>query len=769
MKSARILFAALAATALAALPAAAKTYYVSTTGTSTATGTADDPLDIATGFGKAWNNANEIVIGPGTYEISESLALSGDGAVIRGATGNPRDVVIDAKGQCPVMRLAGGVLVHSLTVTNGVSATLDDTAKNASGIRLGSDSSTAASVVSNCVVTACDNTLGEPGGAVVIFGNGLLVDSVVCGNTGTKASNTTGLTSAGAGAGVNVAQSGGQIVRCTIRDNTTASHGAGVCIGTASSLTIKDSLITNNVSKGAGGGISLRKSGITLALENCEIVDNQASGSYGGGLAIYTGDTVVAKDCTFSGNSATYGGAVRLYGNGAALHAEGCTFADNTDKTNGGGAVYLQYGTAFNATNSVFSGNSGPDGGAVYFFENSTFTAIDCSFAGNAASLNGGAVSFASAGTNKGGTFNATGCSFSENRAAASGGSVYVPDSATFAAVDCSFGENTAQWGGAVTLYRHGRFAADGCTFMGNSATDTTKPMNNVLTTCGGGAIMCSNTTCDGNDVWGGCWVSNSVFTANSSTSAGGAVSHSLASAAVMEFVNCKFFENTGVYWGGAACLVEKSGIADRTGAQECLFRQCLFAGNKVIDQKTANVGDKQTVANGGAIYFVDNFSPSIDSCTFAGNTAESSSASAGMGGAVYHKWGGSITNSVIAGNKVKRGSDVELTDDSTDWGYAGANYNNCVYPDSNSKIASNYFKTANGNIHVDPLFVDAANGDYRLSENSPCRGRGLNEAWMLADGAQDLAGLKKRIYGENVDIGAYEIYIPAAFTMVIR
>ena len=53
--------------------------------------------------------------------------------------------------------------------------------------------------------------------------------------------------------------------------------------------------------------------------------------------------------------------------------------------------------------------------------------------------------------------------------------------------------------------------------------------------------------------------------------------------------------------------------------------------------------------------------------------------------------------------------------------------------------------------------------------ENSIWIAAADDDAPVRAEGAQDLAGLKKRIYGENVDIGAYEIYIPAAFTMVIR
>lgn len=65
------------------------------------------------------------------------------------------------------------------------------------------------------------------------------------------------------------------------------------------------------------------------------------------------------------------------------------------------------------------------------------------------------------------------------------------------------------------------------------------------------------------------------------------------------------------------------------------------------------------------------------------------------------------------------------------------------------------------GNTDKDPLFVDAANGDYRLREGSPCIDTGRN-TWPVPMPATDLGGNFRQIDGNGdgiavVDMGAYE------------
>jgi hypothetical protein len=63
----------------------------------------------------------------------------------------------------------------------------------------------------------------------------------------------------------------------------------------------------------------------------------------------------------------------------------------------------------------------------------------------------------------------------------------------------------------------------------------------------------------------------------------------------------------------------------------------------------------------------------------------------------------------------------------------------------------------AGGNITNEPLFVNAAAGNYHVQLDSPCIDAGTNLPWMA--GATDLDG-NPRIVDGRVDIGCYE-YIP--------
>jgi len=66
------------------------------------------------------------------------------------------------------------------------------------------------------------------------------------------------------------------------------------------------------------------------------------------------------------------------------------------------------------------------------------------------------------------------------------------------------------------------------------------------------------------------------------------------------------------------------------------------------------------------------------------------------------------------------------------------------------------------GNLDADPLFTDAANGDYRLQSGSPAINAGNNAAYQTATGTDpasdtDLNG-NARLFQSNIDRGAYEV-----------
>src|SRR5262249_48294768 len=140
----------------------------------------------------------------------------------------------------------------------------------------------------------------------------------------------------------------------------------------------------------------------------------------------------------------------------------------------------------------------------------------------------------------------------------------------------------------------------------------------------------------------------------------------------------------------------------------------CLLRGNSAHD-------------GGGAI------ESTLSHCTVTGNWAWDG------GGAV----GGILNNCIVVGNSAtNEGGSANWID-----GRVVLNFC-CTTP-----LPTIGF----GNIIGAPLFVDAANGNFRLQSNSPCINAGRN---AYAAVGPDLDG-NSRIIGGTVDIGAYEFQSP--------
>jgi len=105
------------------------------------------------------------------------------------------------------------------------------------------------------------------------------------------------------------------------------------------------------------------------------------------------------------------------------------------------------------------------------------------------------------------------------------------------------------------------------------------------------------------------------------------------------------------------------------------------------------------------------------------------------------------VSNSIVAfnGRGIRRNStSYPLTLSFNDvFGNTTANYSNIIDPTG-----------TNGNISVDPLFVNRTGNNYRLAAGSPCIDAGSD--LIVSPGATDLDG-QPRIHGPHVDMGAYE------------
>ncbi len=218
-----------------------------------------------------------------------------------------------------------------------------------------------------------------------------------------------------------------------------------------------------------------------------------------------------------------------------------------------------------------------------------------------------------------------------------------------------------------------------------------------------GGALFC----------WGGSPVINDcVFTNNDCDYDGGAVYFYFADA-VMN--NCRIIDNTTFYYGAAVSCEQSYATLNR----------CLIANNG-------------SQAEGGAmwIHYTD---LKLVNCTITDN-----STFYGYGNAIYVTQStANIINSILW-NDTGNGDEIYLDVE----GYVNVNY---------TDIQGNWQGT--GNYDVDPAFIDSANYDFHLSENSPCIDAGT--AFFVLDGDTLINIPDSLYYGTAPDMGAFEYYPP--------
>ncbi len=171
---------------------------------------------------------------------------------------------------------------------------------------------------------------------------------------------------------------------------------------------------------------------------------------------------------------------------------------------------------------------------------------------------------------------------------------------------------------------------------------------------------------------------------------------------------------------------------------------RCVISNCVAISES----GDAQ---GGGTWYGV------LRNCLVAGNRAVSSTGGAYGGGCANSR----LFNCTVVDNVAKTGRSLFFADGGGVAG--GAIYNTIVWGNALASCegefrASTVNSTAssyNSETRTDPLFVDAAHGDWRLASNSVCRATGSTNFVDAAD-ALDLAG-NARIEKGCVDMGAFQ------------
>ncbi len=346
-----------------------------------------------------------VVVSCGTY-FEHGLSLK-SGVTLRGATGQPACVTIDAQGLGRVLDAAGvdsTCRVTGLTIQGGVAVTGGFFANGGGGLRA-VDSSVR---VRDCIFAGNRAVFG--GGAGVLRGAPSFTSCVFD-------SNRADGTDWAAGGGLFCRDAEPVLDTCSFTRNDSAADDT----------------------PGDGGGIFSDASG--LVATDCSFVANTAEAG-AGGFYSYSSDRPSLFRCTFSGNVANAGGAMYLETSIGGL--VDCVFEENTAAN--GGALFLAFNAAPRFEGCTFTSNHATPfgGGAIDAFRGSP-EIVGCTFTGNSAGTFGGALRIEGQSA-----LEMQGCFLRGNAAGSQGGGLHVAGPATASVAASTFHANGAPTGGGV-------------------------------------------------------------------------------------------------------------------------------------------------------------------------------------------------------------------------------------------------------------------------------------------------------------------------------
>ena len=186
----------------------------------------------------------------------------------------------------------------------------------------------------------------------------------------------TGNQSTGSGGGIFCANGSSPIITgCTISDNR-AQSGGGIFCYDKSDPSIVDCVITNNQSTQSGGGIYCKNS--SPSINNCTIVNNQSIAGDGGGIHCKSKSSPHITSSIISNNRALNGSGVMCH-NSSNLNIINCLIVNNRAQIRGGG-ILCDVNSSPTFINCTVVGNKAESGGGIYSQNNSSPTIINTIF-----------------------------------------------------------------------------------------------------------------------------------------------------------------------------------------------------------------------------------------------------------------------------------------------------------------------------------------------------------------------------------------------------
>ena len=369
-----------------------------------------------------------------------------------------------------------------------------------------------------------------------------------------------------------------------------------------------------------------------------------------------------------------YGGGLYVSGPGAIVTLQDVAISGNSAQY--GGGLYVTTGASVAMLRTSIANNTVTwDGGGLYVYDNCDIALEDCSIVGNHADYDGGGgVVYTSTFGMLDGVISGNRC---ENR---SGGGLWFGRSDVTMS-GAGVYDNVTVWNGGGGLYFE-----DSCTVDLSSCAIT----GNDVAYSGGGVYIEDSPSALIVD----CDISNN--TAHEADASFGGAFYIYNSNVTIQ--DSRLTGNLATYGGGGLWIERDTDVS---------IERTIIAGN------TAHF-------EGGAIAAWRNAGVDLVNCTVAGNTNTNGVEDLGGG---FNVWISpiTITNTIVHGNVpsnayIWAGDPVSFTAEYSDFGgdttWAGT-----------------------GNISADPMFVDAANGDYSLAEGSPAINAGDPASPLDPDG----------------------------------